>query len=71
MTSFSMDFLQNLKKIEKHLKGEMDNIVDEDTISAIVQEWTGIPVTRMVEDEKRKLANLENEIHKRLVDYGI
>lgn len=60
--------LENLKKIEKNLKGEMDNIVDEDTISAIVQEWTGIPVTRMVEDEKRKLANLENEIHKRLVD---
>ncbi len=32
----------------------MDNIVDEDTISAIVQEWTGIPVTRMVEDEKKE-----------------
>ena len=60
--------LEKTEKMAKSLQTESNNVVDEDIIASIVQEWTGIPVARMVEDEKKKLANLESEIHKRLVD---
>jgi ATP-dependent Clp protease ATP-binding subunit ClpB len=36
-------------------------------IAEIVARWTGIPVTRMLQSEKEKLLNLENELHKRVV----
>ncbi|MDY6895422.1 MAG: AAA family ATPase, partial [Thermotogota bacterium] len=60
--------LEQAQKAAKRVQSEISNVVDEDIIASLVQEWTGIPVTRMVEDEKKRLANLENEIHTRLVD---
>ncbi len=41
--------------------------VTEDEIAEIVARWTGIPVTRLVENEKDKLLNLENILHKRVI----
>ncbi len=42
-------------------------LTDED-IALIVSDWTGIPVSKMLEKEKHKLTHLEEEIHKRIVD---
>ncbi|MEN9558525.1 MAG: hypothetical protein RL141_894 [Candidatus Parcubacteria bacterium] len=44
-----------------------DAVTDED-IALVVSRWTGIPVTRMLESETAKLAHLEEELHKRLVN---
>ena len=41
--------------------------VTEEEIAEIVSRWTGIPVTRLVENEKDKLLNLEEILHKRVV----
>ncbi len=41
--------------------------VSEEQISQIVSLWTGIPVTRLVENEKEKLLHLEDILHKRVV----
>lgn len=41
--------------------------VSEEQISQIVSLWTGIPVTRLVENEKEKLLHLEEILHKRVV----
>ncbi|MDD5602460.1 MAG: ATP-dependent chaperone ClpB [Eubacteriales bacterium] len=41
--------------------------VTEDEIAEIVSRWTGVPVTRLVENEKEKLLNLETILHKRVV----
>lgn len=41
--------------------------VTEEEIAEIVSRWTGIPVTRLVENEKDKLLNLESILHKRVV----
>ncbi|MBQ6380154.1 MAG: ATP-dependent chaperone ClpB [Clostridia bacterium] len=41
--------------------------VTENEIAGIVAKWTGIPVTRLVESEKRKLLELPNAIHQRVV----
>ena len=41
--------------------------VTEEEIAQIVSEWSGIPVTRLMEGEKEKLLALENILHKRVV----
>lgn len=41
--------------------------IGEEDIAEIVSKWTGIPVSRMLQSEKAKLLNLENELHKRVV----
>ena len=41
--------------------------VDEENIADIVSSWTGIPVSRLVEAETKRLLGMESEIHKRLI----
>lgn len=38
-----------------------------DEIAEIVSRWTGIPVTKMTQDENAKLKNLENNLHQRVI----
>jgi ATP-dependent Clp protease ATP-binding subunit ClpB len=58
---------KRLTKIQKKkalLKGE----VGPEEIAKVVSRWTGIPVTRLLEEEAKKLERMEEEIHKRIVD---
>ena len=41
--------------------------VTEDDIAEIVAGWTGMPVKKLREEESRRLINMEEEIHKRLI----
>ena len=41
--------------------------VTADDIASVVTRWTGIPVDKLLESESEKLANLEEEIEKRVV----
>lgn len=41
--------------------------VTEDEITEIISKWTGIPVSKLMEEEKQKLLNLEQELHKRVI----
>ncbi len=41
--------------------------VDADDIADVVARWTGIPVSKMLQSEREKLLNLEEELHKRVV----
>jgi ATP-dependent Clp protease ATP-binding subunit ClpB len=41
--------------------------VDADDIAEIVAQWTGIPVTRLLEGETAKLVKMEENLHKRVV----
>ena len=41
--------------------------VNEENIADIVSSWTGIPVSRLVEAETKRLLAMETEIHKRLI----
>ncbi|MBN1694025.1 AAA family ATPase [candidate division WOR-3 bacterium] len=45
-----------------------DKPISEEDIAVVVSDWTGIPVSKMLEKEKHKLTNLEEEIHKRIVN---
>jgi len=42
-------------------------VVGEDQIASIVQSWTGIPVTRLVEAESQKLLRMEADLHNRII----
>lgn len=56
------------KKIKEKGEGTLlrEEVTEED-IAQVVGRWTGIPVTRLMESETRKLANLEQELHKRVI----
>jgi ATP-dependent Clp protease ATP-binding subunit ClpC len=41
--------------------------VTEEHIAEIISSWTGVPVSRLVEEETSRLLRMEDEIHKRLV----
>ena len=55
-------------KLEWQKKSELtENIVDEEQIAEIVSKWTGIPVTRLAEEETQRLKNMETQLKKRVI----
>jgi ATP-dependent Clp protease ATP-binding subunit ClpB len=55
--------LQKLQAEGSFLKEE----VDGDDIAAVISEWTGIPVTRLLESERERLTHLEELLGERVV----
>ncbi|MEQ8328934.1 MAG: ATP-dependent chaperone ClpB [Longimicrobiales bacterium] len=55
--------LEELQKDQKFLKEE----VETDDIAAVVAEWTGIPVARLMESERQRLTHLEDHLGERVV----
>ncbi len=41
--------------------------VDEADVAEVVSRWTGVPVSRLIESESRKLLRLEDELHERVI----
>src|SRR5579872_1375155 len=41
--------------------------VDEEDIAEVVSRWTGVPVSKLLEGEMRKLLHLEEELHQRVI----
>jgi ATP-dependent Clp protease ATP-binding subunit ClpB len=69
-----------LKALENNLKeaeNKLDELPDEkrftndevtaNDIAEVISRWTGIPVSKMLQSEKDKLLNLEEQLHKRLI----
>jgi ATP-dependent Clp protease ATP-binding subunit ClpC len=46
---------------------ELDEIVDENDVAEVVAQWTGIPVSQMMETEAEKLLNMEMRLHERII----
>lgn len=55
--------LADMQKSSALIKEE----VGAEEIAEVVSRWTGIPVSRMLQSEREKLLNLENELHKRVI----
>ncbi len=55
--------LERIPEKERFLKEE----VKAEDIARVVSNWTGIPVTRMLEEESKKLARIEKELSKRVI----
>ena len=62
--------VEELKRQLKEMQADnamINEEVDSEQIAEVVSRWTGIPVTRMLQGEKERLLNLEQELHKRVV----
>jgi ATP-dependent Clp protease ATP-binding subunit ClpC len=59
--------LEELESSWKKDKGRDVSTVSAEDIADIVSSWTGIPVTRLVEEETQKLLRMEESIHERIV----
>ena len=46
---------------------KLDEIVDVNDIAEVINQWTGIPVSQMMEDERDKLLQMESRLHERLI----
>jgi ATP-dependent Clp protease ATP-binding subunit ClpB len=55
--------LSQIQKDQKMLKEE----VDEEDIAEVVANWTGIPVSRMMESDVQKLIHMEDRLNKRVI----
>jgi len=57
------------KKLAEKTGGEslLSEEVTADEIASIVSQWTGIPITKLVEGERDKLLNLDKLLHQRVI----
>ena len=57
---------KKLKKLQEKRRVLREEITEED-IAEVVARWTGVPVSRMLEEEAEKLSRMEAELKKRIV----
>ena len=63
---------EELKKVTLQIDGKaghrmLKEEVDEEDVARIVSKWTGIPVSKMLEGEVKKLINMEDRLRQRVV----
>lgn len=56
----------NRKRDQWEAEHELDEVVDVNDIAEVVAQWTGIPVTQMMETEAEKLLQMEERLHERI-----
>jgi ATP-dependent Clp protease ATP-binding subunit ClpC len=63
------DLQASIESREEEWEGreQKEPVVNEGEIAQIVQSWTGIPVTKLVEAETQKLLRMEQDLHHRIV----
>ncbi|RME87142.1 MAG: AAA family ATPase, partial [Anaerolineae bacterium] len=46
---------------------QLDEVVDVEDIAEVVHQWTGIPVSQIMETEAEKLLHMEERLHERII----
>ena len=59
--------IEKLRQKEKRRVKKNGAEVTETSVAEIVSDWTKIPVQRLTQGETKRLANLEKELHKRVI----
>jgi ATP-dependent Clp protease ATP-binding subunit ClpC len=59
--------LEELEASRRSQRGRDLTVVTEDDIAEIVSSWTGIPVTKLMQEETEKLLKMEEKLHERIV----
>ena len=59
--------LEKLRAKEERKNRKHTGKVDEKAVASVVSDWTKIPVQRLTEGETKRLAQLEKELHKRVI----
>lgn len=58
---------KELERWRNEREGQKVPTVHADDVAAVLAEWTGIPVQRIMTEEAQKLLDIEKEIHKKIV----
>ena len=56
-----------LEKARTEAKGASALVVAPEQIAQVVENWTGVPVSQMLETERQNLRNLEDDLRKRVI----
>jgi ATP-dependent Clp protease ATP-binding subunit ClpC len=56
----------NRQRDQWEAEHQLDEVVDVHDIAEVVAQWTGIPVSQMMETEAEKLLNMEERLHERI-----
>src|SRR5436309_1604790 len=59
--------LEKLAEARAESKEMVSLIVTPDQIAQVVENWTGVPVSQMLESERQNLRNLEDDLRKRVI----
>lgn len=57
----------NVQREKWETDHQLDEVVDVDDIAEVVNQWTGIPLTQMMESEAEKLLQMEERLHERII----
>ena len=57
----------HVKRDKWESEHQLDEVVDVDDIAGVVHQWTGIPVSQMMETEATKLLHMETRLHERII----
>src|SRR5512143_2767894 len=57
----------NEKRDKWESEHKLDEVVDVNDIAAVVAQWTGIPVSQMMETESEKLLSMEERLHEHII----
>ncbi|MFP4646715.1 MAG: ATP-dependent Clp protease ATP-binding subunit [Candidatus Acetothermia bacterium] len=58
---------KELNRIQGKETEENQSIVEGDNISEMVSSWTGVPVGHLQQEERERMVDMEEKIHKRLI----
>ena len=61
------ELMQKLDEAKKEHKYNRERELTDEDIAEVIAQSTGIPVNRLTEDENKRLKNLENQLHERVV----
>jgi ATP-dependent Clp protease ATP-binding subunit ClpC len=57
----------NVKREKWEAENHIDEVVDVNDIAEVVHQWTGIPLSQMMESESEKLLHMEERLHERII----
>jgi ATP-dependent Clp protease ATP-binding subunit ClpC len=57
----------NTQRDQWESEHQLDEVVDVNDIAEVVAQWTGIPVSQMMETEAEKLLQMETRLHERII----
>ena len=57
----------NKKRDQWEAEHKLDEVVDVNDIADVLAQWTGIPVSQMMETESQRLLKMEDRLHERII----
>ncbi|MBM2826816.1 MAG: clpB, partial [Dehalococcoidia bacterium] len=67
MERLSLEDMYNQARNAWIQEKRIDNVVDAEDVAALVAQWTGIPVTRLLEGEGERMLQMEERLHERVI----